>query len=159
MRGSVVWRTPRGSRSSHKDSCRLPASARLRIAGARSVVIQSSPAGLRTSSIRASVIMPLSPTNPATTPDVHNSRQTGRRSDVPRRSCWRMLPGAGGARDVDAGDQVCCWADDHRRWATGAGRHVVAARRRGRRDRGRPHHDARRHLAGSDHPGPPDGSR
>jgi hypothetical protein len=29
----------------------------------------------------------------------------------------------------------------------------------GRRDHGRPHHDARRHLAGSDHPGPPDGAR
>ena len=40
-----------------------PASTRLRIAGARSAVIQSSPAGLRSSSMRAWVIMPRSPTS------------------------------------------------------------------------------------------------
>jgi hypothetical protein len=45
------------SRSSNSDICRgPPSSASLRIAGAR--VIQSSPAGFRSSSIRALVIMP-----------------------------------------------------------------------------------------------------
>src|SRR5262249_10050302 len=41
----------------------VPASTRLRIAGARKAVIQSRPAGLMVSSRRASVIMPRSPTS------------------------------------------------------------------------------------------------
>ena len=50
------------SRSSNSDIWNAPPSRRPRIAGARSAVIQSSPAGLMSSVMRASVIMPLSPT-------------------------------------------------------------------------------------------------
>ena len=51
------------SRSSNSDNCSgPPSSASLRIAGARKAVIQSSPAGFRSCSIRALVIMPRSPT-------------------------------------------------------------------------------------------------
>jgi hypothetical protein len=46
-----------------EEGSRLPASTSLRIAGACSVMIQSSPPGLRTSSTRASVIMPRSLTS------------------------------------------------------------------------------------------------
>ena len=52
------------SRSSNSDSCSVPAlDAAPQMAGARSAVIQSSPAGARSSSMRACVIMPRSPTS------------------------------------------------------------------------------------------------
>ena len=52
------------SRSSNSDSCKGPLSAASAwIAGARRAVIQSSPAGLRSASIRALVIIPRSPTS------------------------------------------------------------------------------------------------
>src|SRR5271157_4144495 len=51
------------SRSSNKSSSKAPASRSARIAGARRAVIQSSPAGLISSSRRAWVIMPRSPTS------------------------------------------------------------------------------------------------
>src|SRR5882672_1292453 len=50
------------SRSSNSDICRAPPSSNALIAGARKAVIQSSPAGLISSLIRAWVIMPRSPT-------------------------------------------------------------------------------------------------
>ena len=51
------------SRSSNSDICRAPASASSRIAGARNAVIQSSPAGAISASMRACVIIPRSPTS------------------------------------------------------------------------------------------------
>ena len=51
------------SRSSNSESWNAPASSRALMAGARSAVIQSSPAGLMSSSMRAWVIMPRSPTS------------------------------------------------------------------------------------------------
>jgi len=53
---------PAMSRSSNSDICRAPPSSNALIAGARKAVIQSSPAALRSSLIRAWVIMPRSPT-------------------------------------------------------------------------------------------------
>ena len=50
------------SRSSNSDICKAPPSRSAWIAGARKAVIQSSPAGLRSSPMRAWVIMPRSPT-------------------------------------------------------------------------------------------------
>src|SRR5271157_4832781 len=51
------------SRSSNSDIWKAPPSIRPRIAGARSAVIQSSPAGLMSCVMRAWVIMPRSPTS------------------------------------------------------------------------------------------------
>jgi len=51
------------SRSSNSESWKAPASSSARICGALSAVIQSSPAGLSSSPIRALVIMPRSPTS------------------------------------------------------------------------------------------------
>ena len=50
------------SRSSNSDRCSAPASTSALIDGARSAVIQSSPAGLTSSLMRAWVIIPRSPT-------------------------------------------------------------------------------------------------
>src|SRR5207248_7136350 len=50
------------ARSSNSDICSAPPSSNALIAGARKAVIQSSPAALRYSVIRAWVIMPRSPT-------------------------------------------------------------------------------------------------
>ena len=51
------------SRSSNSDICSAPASRKALIAGARKAVIQSSPALVRSSVMRAWVIMPRSPTS------------------------------------------------------------------------------------------------
>ena len=51
------------SRSSNSDICRYPPPTRPCSAGARSAVIQSNPAGRKSSSMRAWVIMPRSPTS------------------------------------------------------------------------------------------------
>ena len=52
------------SRSSNSEGCKGPPSAASAlIAGARSAVIQSKPAGARSASMRALVIMPRSPTS------------------------------------------------------------------------------------------------
>jgi len=51
------------SRSSNSDICNAPASRKALIAGARNAVTQSSPAVLRSSAMRAWVIMPRSPTS------------------------------------------------------------------------------------------------
>src|SRR6516164_11197363 len=48
---------------SNSDSCNSPASTSARMAGARSAVIQSRPAGAMSSSMRICVIMPRSPTS------------------------------------------------------------------------------------------------
>src|ERR1700739_1621094 len=48
---------------SNSDRCKSPASTSARMAGARSAVIQSRPAGAMSSSMRACVIMPRSPTS------------------------------------------------------------------------------------------------
>ena len=53
---------PAMSRSSNSDICRAPPSRNALIAGARRAVIQSSPAALISSLIRAWVIVPRSPT-------------------------------------------------------------------------------------------------
>src|SRR5246127_3379788 len=53
---------PAISRSSNSDICSAPPSSNALIAGARKAVIQSSPAALMSSVIRAWVIMPRSPT-------------------------------------------------------------------------------------------------
>ena len=61
-RGSELWRryVMEGPVS---PSCTAPASTSSRIAGARNALIQSKPAGLRSSRMRASVSMPRSPTS------------------------------------------------------------------------------------------------
>jgi FG-GAP repeat len=65
------------------------------------------------------------------------------------------LVGSGAVGGAVQGSSVRQIARDRIRGVLGA----KWRRRRGRQDHGRLRHDARRHLAGAEHPGPPDGAR